>query len=171
VVSAPFALPRLSIGPANGPATFAEPFKQPFPTSDSFPLFVPYGFGNSSTINTTAPDFRPALIQQFGLNLQAELYPGWLLEIGYIGTQGTHLQRLRSLNQALQASPENPIRGVTSDTLANIPLRVPVPGIAADSLREAETEGLLVQRAGSQPDQAAQSRLANSRFVHFLQDA
>jgi hypothetical protein len=42
---------------------------------------------------------------------------------------------------ALQASPENPIRGVTSDTLANIPLRVPVPGIAADSLREAETEG------------------------------
>jgi hypothetical protein len=104
-------------------------------------LFPPYGFGMPSTINTTAPDFRPALIQQFGLNLQAELYPGWLLEIGYIGTQGTHLQRLRSLNQALQASPENPIRGATSDTLANIPLRVPVPGIAADSLREAETEG------------------------------
>ena len=56
-------------------------------------------------------------------------------------TQGRHLQRLRSLNQALEASPENPVRGVTSDTLANIPLRVPVPGIAADSLREAETEG------------------------------
>jgi hypothetical protein len=94
-----------------------------------------------STINTTAPNFRPALIQQFGLNLQAEVYPGWLMEIGYTGTQGTHLQRLRSLNQALQASPENPIRGATSDTLANIPLRVPVPGIAADSLREAETAG------------------------------
>jgi TonB dependent receptor-like, beta-barrel len=115
-VSAPFALPRLSIGPANAPATFAEPFEQPFQTPDSFPVFPPYGFGMPSTINTTAPNFRPALIQQFGLNLQAEVYPGWLLEIGYLGTQGTHLQRLRSLNQALQATPENPIRGVTSDT-------------------------------------------------------
>jgi hypothetical protein len=141
VVSAPFALPRLSIGPANAAATFAEPFRQPFPTPDSFPLFAPYGFGKPSTINTTAPNFRPALIQQFGLNLQAEVYPGWLLEVGYVGTQGEHLQRFRSLNQALQASPENSIRGVTADTLANIPLRVPVPGIAPDSLREAETEG------------------------------
>jgi hypothetical protein len=141
VVSAPFALPRLNLGPANAAATFAEPFEQPFPTPNSFPMFVPYGSGEPSSINTTAPNFRPALIQQFGLNLQAEVYPGWLLEIGYVGTQGEHLQRFRSLNQALEATPEDPIRGVTSDTLANIPLRVPVPGIAADSLREAETEG------------------------------
>jgi hypothetical protein len=138
---APFALPRQGVGAANADATFADPFPQPFPTPDSFPLFIPYSFNTISSNNTVAPGFRPALIQQFGLNVQAELRRDWLLEVGYVGTQGTHLQRFRSVNQALQASPDNPIRGVTSDTLANIPLRVPVPGIAADSLEEAETEG------------------------------
>jgi hypothetical protein len=104
-------------------------------------LFVPYELGGNSSVNTTAPGFRPALVQQYSLNLQTELYPGWLLEIGYVGTRGTHLQRYRSLNQAQQASAEHPIRGQISDTLANVPLRVPIPGIAADSLREMETEG------------------------------
>ena len=141
IVNAPFALPRLDIGTANADATFAQPFQQPFPTPDSFPLFVPYSSGTTSTVNVVAPGFRPALIQQFGLNLQAELYPGWLVEVGYVGTQGSHLLRYRSLNQALQATPENPIRGVTSDTVANILLRVPVPGIPADGLDEIETEG------------------------------
>jgi hypothetical protein len=45
------------------------------------------------------------------------------------------------LNQALHASPDHPIRGQTSNTLANIGLRVPVPGIRPDSLREIESEG------------------------------
>ena len=141
VFGAPFALPRQGVGASNADATFADPFPQPFPTPDSFPLFIPYSFNTTSANNTVAPGFRPALIQQFGLNVQAELHQGWLLEVGYVGTQGIHLQRFRSLNQALQASPDNPIRGVTSDTLANISSRVPVPGIAADSLEEAETEG------------------------------
>jgi hypothetical protein len=141
IFNAPFALPRVNVGTANANATFAEPFQQPFPTPDSFPLFVPYSSNTTSTINVVAPDFRPALIQQFGLNLQAELYPGWLLEVGYVGSRGVHLLRYRSLNQALQATPEDPVRGVTSDTVANIPLRVPVPGVPADSLDEVETEG------------------------------
>jgi hypothetical protein len=51
------------------------------------------------------------------------------------------LQRVRSLNQALQATVNNPIRGVTSDTLANIGLRVPIVGIPADSLDLVESEG------------------------------
>jgi hypothetical protein len=69
------------------------------------------------------------------------VHQGWLLEIGYVGARGTHLQRFRSLNQALDASPDNPINGVTSNTLANIGSRVPVPGIRPDSLREIESEG------------------------------
>lgn len=71
---------------------------------------------------------------------QAELQEGWLLEIGYVRARGTHLVRQRSLNQALNASAENPIRGQTSDTVANIPLRVPVLGIPPDSLQEMEFE-------------------------------
>jgi len=58
-----------------------------------------------------------------------------------VGSRGIHLQRYRSLNQALDASADNPINGVVSNTLANIGFRVPVPGIRADSLREIESEG------------------------------
>ena len=58
-----------------------------------------------------------------------------------MGARGTHLQRFRSLNQALDASPSHPINGVTSNTLANIGSRVPIPGIRPDSLREMESEG------------------------------
>jgi hypothetical protein len=59
-----------------------------------------------------------------------------------VGSRGTHLQRLRALNQALAASPDHPIRGVTSNTLANIPLRVPVRGIRSDSIRQMEAGGI-----------------------------
>ncbi len=141
VFGAPFSLPRLNVGAANEGATFQVPFQQPFPTPHSFPLFSPYSPSTTSTIDTVAPNFRPALVQQYSLNLQGELHEGWLLEVGYVGTRGTHLLRSRSLNQALGASANNPIRGATTDTIANIPLRVPVVGVPANSLFEVESEG------------------------------
>ena len=141
VLAAPFSLTRISTGLANAAATFEAPFAKPFPTPASFPLFVPYSSTTKSSVNALAPNFRPAMVQQLSLNTQAEVHQGWLLEIGYVGARGTHLQRFRSLNQALDASQENPVNGVSSNTLANIGLRVPVPGIRADSLREIESEG------------------------------
>jgi len=141
VLAAPFGLSRVSTGLANASATFQAPFAQPFPTPNSFPLFVGYSPTTRASVNVLAPDFRPAMVQQFSLNTQAELHQGWLLELGYVGARGTHLQRSRFLNQALSASPENPIRGVSSNTLANIGQRVPIPGIRPDALREMESEG------------------------------
>jgi len=81
------------------------------------------------------------MIQQFSLNLQTELHEGWVWEVGYVGTRGTHLVRQRSLNQALSATAEHPIRGASENTVENIPLRVPILGIPADSLVEMETQG------------------------------
>jgi len=141
VLAAPFSLTRINTGLPNAAATFQAPFAQPFPIPSSFPMFQPYSSTTSSSVNALAPNFRPAMVQQFSLNAQGELHKDWLVEVGYVGTRGTHLQRFRSLNQALDASPENPINGVSSNTLANIGLRVPVPGIRADSLRELESEG------------------------------
>jgi hypothetical protein len=138
---APFALLRLNIGPVNAGATFQSPFPEPFPTPEFFPLFLPYSPTTTTTIFTVSPSFRSATVQQYSLNLQGEHREGWLLEVGYVGTRGTHLQRLRSLNQALQSSTENPIRGTTTNTVANVALRVPIPGIPADSLQEVESEG------------------------------
>src|SRR5262249_17411238 len=101
----------------------------------------PYSPTSNVAINTASPDFRPAIIQQYGLNVEVALAKDWMLEVGYVGTQGSHLLRSRSLNQALSASPANPIRGATSNTVANIGLRVRVPGIPPTSLGIVESAG------------------------------
>ena len=132
VFGAPYSVFRLNGGKANANATFQAPFPQPFPTPDSFPLFPAYSPTTTTTIYSVAPDFRPAMIQQYSLGIQSELHRGWLLEAGYVGTRGTHLVRQRSLNQALSASV---------NTLHNIPLRVPIPGVPSDSLQIMESEG------------------------------
>jgi len=88
-----------------------------------------------------SPDFRSAIVQQYGLNFQVELAKNWVLEVGYVGPRGTHLLRYRSPNQALSASPADPVRGVTSNTLANIGLRVPVEGVPPDSFQLVESAG------------------------------
>jgi len=141
VFGAPFSLARLNIGTANAAATFAHPFPEPFPTPDFFPYFPPYSPASNVTISTVSPGFRPSIIQQFGLNWQVEFARDWLLEAGYVGTRGTHLLRNRSLNQALSASAESPIRGAATNTVENIGLRVPVQGVPPDALQLTESAG------------------------------
>jgi len=36
-------------------------------------------------------DFRPPYAQQWNFNIQRDLGKGWLLEVGYVGTRGSHL--------------------------------------------------------------------------------
>ena len=141
VFGAPFSLGRVNIGQANAEATFAHPFPEPFPTPSFFPYFPEYSPTSTVTIPTVSPDFRPSIIQQFGMNWQVEFARDWVLEAGYVGTRGTHLLRSRSLNQALSASPENPIRGAIANTVANIGLRVPVQGVPPDALMLVESAG------------------------------
>ena len=141
IFGAPFSEFRLIAGVANANATLQAPFQQPFPTPGSFPSFPAYSPTSNTTVYSIAPNFRPSVIQQFSLNLQTEIHSGWFLEIGYVGTRGTHLVRQRSLNQASSASTSDPIRGETTDTIANIPLRIPILGIPADSLQLMESAG------------------------------
>jgi len=140
VLGAPFSLARFNSGQANAKATFQNPFPQPFPTPESFPFFPAYSPSTAISVLGASPDFRSAVIQQFGLNVQAELRPGWLLEFGYVGTRGSHLLRTRLPNQALDAS-SSPVRGQTENTLANIPSRVPIAGISPTGLQEVESGG------------------------------
>jgi hypothetical protein len=141
MLGAPFSSLRLNVGAANANATFQAPFPQPFPTPETFPLFPAYSPATTTTIYSIAPGFRPAMIQQFSLNVQTELHRDLLLELGYVGARGAHLLRQRSLNQALSASATNPIRGVTTNIITNIASRVPILGVPPDSLQEVETEG------------------------------
>jgi hypothetical protein len=137
----PFSLVHLNVGQANAAATFQAPFPQPFPTPDLFPLFPAYSPSTAISANIDSPGFRPALNQQFGLNVQDAVKPELLVEVGYVGTRGTHLLRFRSPNQALDASQSHPIRGQTDNTLANISQRAPVQGMSPDSLMFEESEG------------------------------
>jgi Carboxypeptidase regulatory-like domain/TonB dependent receptor len=141
VFGAPYSEFRLNSGQANAAATFQSPFAQPFPTPESFPMFPPYSPTTATTIYGVAPGFRPTMVQQYSLNVQTEFRGSWLLEVGYVGTRGTHLVRQRSLNQAISASLSNPVRGVTTDTIENISLRVPLLGVPPDSLVQMESEG------------------------------
>jgi hypothetical protein len=141
VLGAPYSVFRLNAGLANASATFQSPFPQPFPTPQSFPMFPAYSPTSVTTVYAVSPHFRPAMIYQYSFNVQDEVRQDWLLEVGYVGTRGLHLVRQRSLNQASSASVDNPIRGVTTNTIENIPLRQPILGIPPDSGVEMESEG------------------------------
>lgn len=112
-----------------------------FPSSPAFPIFTPYSPTTDLTPLIMSPTLQPPEVQQYSLNLQTSLAANWMLQIGYQGARGTHLLESRSFNQALSASPSNPIRGQTSNTLSNIPLRVPIEGFDPASAKFIETAG------------------------------
>ena len=95
----------------------ASPATNPLPILNVFSS-GPVGFGTGVPIfgNATAPtapfaifavdlNLRTPYIQNYNLNLQQELIPGMVLQVGYVGSQGRKLFRLRDINQASPAPP------------------------------------------------------------------
>ena len=124
VASPPFAITRQLVGPVNAAASFARPFGP----EATLPQFTPYSPTTLLGVPHINQDYRAPVTQQYSLNLQTDLGADMLLEVGYVGSKGTHQILLRSYNQALRATPSNPVRGVTTTTVANIQARVPYPG-------------------------------------------
>jgi len=141
VFSPPFSVTRIISGPGNASASFQTPFRTPFPTEDSFPSFPEYLPSTVGSLDTVSPHFRSAVVQQYGLNVQTELGPDWLFELGYVGTRGTDLQRFRSFNQAQPATPDHPVRGEVENTILNIPDRVPIVGFTPNGMILNESAG------------------------------
>jgi hypothetical protein len=48
-----------------------------------------------------SPDLQTPFLQQWSLNTQWEFRPNWLLELGYIGSKGSHLLQFINQNQAI----------------------------------------------------------------------
>jgi hypothetical protein len=132
VANPPFAVARQLQGAPNAAASFASPFGPEQP----LPQFTPYSPTTQRFVTFIGQDYRPPVTQQLSLNLQTDLGRDLLLEVGYLGTKGTHQIINRSLNQALLASPSNPIRGVTTNTVANVPQRVPYQGFTASGIAD-----------------------------------
>src|SRR5258707_8658576 len=87
------------------------------------------------------PRFHPPLSQEYSLGTQTLLPGNMTLDFGYSGARGTHQIRERAINQAQLASPTNPIRGETTNTVANVPLRVPLEGWDPSLMQQIESSG------------------------------
>jgi Carboxypeptidase regulatory-like domain/TonB-dependent Receptor Plug Domain len=127
----PWGILRAPSGPENADATLQNPFA---PFNSTLPVFVPYSPSTQLSPEIFAPNMRPPITQQYSLNVQTDLGHNLLLEVGYVGARDTHLIEVRSFNQASLASASNPIRGETTNTLDNIPLRVPYEGFSSGAL-------------------------------------
>lgn len=133
----PFAESRAFTGPSGAATTF----QNPVPPAPTFPVFPAYSPSTNLTTSTLDQNIRPGVSQQYSLNLQSEFAHNFLLEVGYIGSRGTRLLRDRSLNQAMLASPANPVRGLTQDSLMNLGQRVPILGFTPQGIVNVESEG------------------------------
>jgi hypothetical protein len=136
----PFAVLRQLQAFDNVNASFANPFG-PALTFPQFPAYFPTATAANPRRAIAFIDqaYRPPVTQEFGMNLQTDLGHNFMLEAGYVGTRGTHQIQNRSLNQALLASSASPIRGQTTNTVANIPLRVPILGFTAPGLNDIDS--------------------------------
>jgi outer membrane receptor protein involved in Fe transport len=121
----------------------ATPIASPFAPVPTFPNFDPlaYSPATAQTPQGFSPTFQPSIAQEYSLSLQSELAKNLVLEVGYNGIRGTKLEVERAFNQAALASPSNPIRGETTNTVANIPLRVPFQGFSSGGAFQIETSG------------------------------
>ena len=116
-------------------------FVNPFLPVPPLPSFIPYSPTTQLSLTYINPDYRPPITQQYGMNLQTDLGRDFLLEIGYVGSRGTHQIFRHTQNQARLASASNPIRGITTNTRANIAQRVPILGFSPIGLQDVESSG------------------------------
>lgn len=133
----PFGIFNQLFGAANANASIAAPFPAA-PTIPSFPAYSPL---TDYTMWAIAPDFRPPTTYHYSLGLQSKLVADTILDVSYVAARDLHMVMSTSINQASLASPANPIRGVTTNTVANIPLRAPYLGWTTGSMRLFQTEG------------------------------
>jgi hypothetical protein len=130
----PFASLQINAGAPNGAATLQSPFVPLILPQSSFPVFTPRTPASAPFIEGTNPNMLDGRTQEYNLNLQEDLGRGYLLQIGYVGTQSAHRSGQFEFDQALLASPQSPVFGETSNSIANVTARMPIQGISEGSL-------------------------------------
>jgi len=118
---------------ANDASTLQQPYVPALPLASSFPLFLPRVPGGGLSLAAVSPRLTNSYSQQYNLNLQYGLGRDTLFEAGYVGSASRHLTGELEFNQALLASPANPIGGVTTNSVQNVIQRLPFQGIASGS--------------------------------------
>ena len=108
------------------------------PTSNPnmYPIFS--GSTYSETAMSVPLHYVSPSTQQWNLSVQRSLPKSWIMEVGYVGSKGTHLSAMLDPMQALLASPQNPITvqdvygnsyTITQNTQLNVGARSPQLGL------------------------------------------
>jgi hypothetical protein len=125
----------------SGTSLFSSSLAAPFPTQPLGwePRWVNFANGTSSILSfggnngTPSQSFLTPLVYQYGLNTQYEFLPGWVLEVGYVGSHGIHQELTDYPDGSQLASAADPVNGITTSTVSGTGgpnLRVPYLGFA-----------------------------------------
>jgi len=135
----PFVSSANLSGAANAAATFQTPFTTPLTPG----VWRPRSPNYTLTVTGVAENIDSPQVQQYNLDVEQQLPGKLVFEVGYVGTRGTRLAESRALNRAYLASPQNPINGVTTNTVAsaNLQARVPYQGFTPGGVTRIETYG------------------------------
>ena len=130
----PFSIFQFFAGSSNGGATLQQPFVPQLPSNDSYPTFLPRIPGGGPSLTAVSRHMVDPYTAEFNLNAQIAIARDYLLEIGYVGTRSLHEAGCTEFNQALLASPANPVNGETANSALNVIQRLPFAGISPGSL-------------------------------------
>ena len=122
----PFYASVVAGGASNNTTTLQNPFPN-VPPMSAFPIYIPVKLGSNPTVYPYSPELKQPHTNEYSVNLQTE-FKGVLFQGGYVGSRTRNIVGFVALNQAYLASPERPIHGQTTNTLANRALRVPFIG-------------------------------------------
>jgi hypothetical protein len=129
---------RVSLtGTSNAAATFQVPYTVQLTPG----VWQPRTSASVLSETLVAANYDSPMTQQFSVDVQGAVLPATVLEVAYVGTRGTRLSESRALNEARLASPDNPVNGVTTNTVANVAQRVPFLGFAPTGATSIETYG------------------------------
>ena len=127
----PFSITQTLQGGQNAAATFQQPYNPALPPNSAFPIFIPRTPDSALTVGAVGNSLASPYTQQYDLNIQYELSRDLLWQVGYVGSASRHLTGCVQFNQASIATPQQPVNGETTTTLANLSQRLPFTGLAA----------------------------------------
>ena len=128
----PYTLTIARSGVANAAATFQNPFNPALPPTSAFPEFIPRLATDSITIQSIDPNnFRSPYSQEYTLGIQTELRQNLVLDVAYVGSMSSRIPLGIGYNQPLIATPQNPVNGQTTTTVANVQNRRPFLGLSS----------------------------------------
>jgi hypothetical protein len=74
------------------------------PNQPIFPANISISGNNVINLFSVSPDFQPAYVTSYNVNVEKSLGRNAIVQIGYVGSQGRHLNIVRDINQAALGS-------------------------------------------------------------------